>query len=255
MGLFSKTRTKRIIPPQRKFANAMLTREAMRRLSGVEGRGDQLSRQMRRGQALQDVELARRGTFRDLGQSGIEGPGMYARAARTGEGALGQLIQSENRANIERRAGAAPILGTLLRENQPYTKTRKKTGFMEKAAPYMKLAGAMGGGTAYGDMMKQAGTDMEQDFQRGGAKQQFGGTGGTPSAQGQSSGGPPIGSTQPNKPVSAGGPPTASVQTNQQIMGGMKKKKGGLGGLMSMFGGMFGGGKGGGGGMSFGGGK
>lgn len=246
MGLFSKTRTKRIVPAERTYANAMMVREAARRLGGVESRGDQLARQMRRGSALRDVELARRGAMRDVGEMGIEGPGMYNRAVRTGEGALGQLIHEENVANMERRAGAVPILGTLLRENQPYTKTRKKTGFMEKAAPYMKL-GASITGDPYG-FEKKAAKDMETDFQsqRGGT---YGGTGGAQTSGGPpmasvqsdppiSSGGPPMASVQKDKPTTgtSGGPPMASMQGDNQMLGGMMKKKGGLFNLMKMFG-------------------
>jgi len=243
MGLFSKTRTKRIVPPERKFANAMLMREAINRSSGIESRGDQLQRQLRRSQALGDFANQRSGLFRTLGERGIEGPGAYSRASRAGAGGLASLIGAQTAFDIQKRQGAIPIYNTLLAENQPYTKTRKKTGFMEKAAPYLKLAGSVGG--SYGDMSKQAGEDAEKDFQT--KSGQFGGTGGAVPSGGGTSGGPPMSSVNPDKAPTgtSGGPPMSSVNTDSSLL---KKKKngGGLSNLMGMFSSMFGGGKGGG---------
>jgi hypothetical protein len=176
--------------------------------------------------------------------------------ARSGEGALGQLIQAQNQANIARRAGAIPILSTLLRENQPYTKTRKKTGFFEKAAPYIKLSGSLmssATGGQYGKETEEFGTDLAEV---GGATDKppttFGSTGGEIPQQ---TGAPATTQTQtpvtqniPQQSVAqGGGPSVSSAQGNK--MGGMMKNKGGIMQLMKMFqqfGGSFGGGKGGG---------
>jgi hypothetical protein len=157
---------------------------------------------------------------------------MYARAGRQSSGGLASLIGAQTSYDIHNRNKAIPMLNTLLAENQPYTKTRKKTGFMEKAAPYLKMAGSVGG--SYGDMSKDAGNDAQKDFQDK-AGSQFGSTGG-------SSGGPPMSSIQQDrKPAptggTSGGPPMSSVNTDAALK---KKKGGGLGnlmGIMSMFGG------------------
>jgi hypothetical protein len=138
------------------------------------------------------------------------------------------------------------MLNTLLAENQPYTKTRKKTGFMEKAGPYLKLAGSVGG--SYGDMSKQAGQEAQTEFQSGGAKTQFGGTGGSSSVPQQTA--PPASKTPGQTPVGGTSVPQQNVAQGGGAGGALtdpKKKKGGLSSIMGMMS-MFGGGKGGGGG-------
>ncbi len=151
MGLFgggSKVSTKRIEPPARKLANTLLSMEAVRGLSGIEGPGDILERQRLRSQALQDVDLQNREAMRGLGERGIEGPGMYERLIGMREGALGNLIGARNAAIAAKRAGATSILQGLLSQNQPYTKTKVKESGMSKAAPFMKMGGQVLGGLA-----------------------------------------------------------------------------------------------------------
>lgn len=146
----SKVRTKRVEPPQRQLANALLSLEAVRGLSGQQGPGDILEQQRMRSQALQDVDLQNREAMRGLGERGIESPGMYERLSSMREGALGNLIAARNAAIASKRAGATSILSNLLAENQPYQKTRVKQSSMSKAAPYMKMGGAVIGGALGG---------------------------------------------------------------------------------------------------------
>lgn len=249
MGLFTKTRTKRVVPEERKFANAMMVREALRRITGKEDRGDMLTRQLRRGRALEDVELERRSALRDLGERGIEGPGMYNRLLESREGALGNLIAADTQAAIERRQGAVPILGTLLRENQPYTKTKTKQGALSKAKPFLKAGGAaiggFFGGPAGAAVGMKAGETVgglgdEQGGQGAGATAYSGAGGaGTPTREG----GPPMASVNPNPQEpelpSEGGPPSASVNPDvaKKKLGMKGRLTGGLQGLLSAFGG------------------
>jgi len=239
MGMFSKTRTKRVIPEERKFANAQLIKESIRRLTGKESDAEKLQAQRRRQSALQDVDIERAIDRRALGEAGVEAPGVYERAVRQGEGALGSLIKSNTEAEINRRSGATPLLGTLLRENQPYTQTRTKKGFMGKAAPYVKMGGKIAGGIVGGIYGGAAGAKMgaemggkpgeamgEADAGAAGASTSFGGTGG--------------GTGGDQAPATSGGPPTASTQTDSQLVT-KKKQTGGAQGLQGLIG-MFGGG-------------
>lgn len=150
MGMFSKTRTKRVIPKERKYANEMMVKESLRKLAGKEAPEEELQRQQMQRRALEDVEIQRRGRLRELGERGIEGPGFATSADRMGELATSPMIQAGNIAEAGRSQGAIPMLGTLLRENQPYTQTRTKHGALSKAAPYVKMTGKVVGGIVGG---------------------------------------------------------------------------------------------------------
>jgi len=147
MALFGggKTRTKRIEPPGRKMANAYLMSELARRWSGRRSEGERLADARIRSETLRDIDTLTSGETRALGERGIEGPGQYNRLARgRREGLLG-LIGARSAEQIAREQAAPSIAGTLLRENQPYTKTRTKQSGMQKAKPFLKIAGAAAG--------------------------------------------------------------------------------------------------------------
>jgi hypothetical protein len=234
MSMFSKTRTKRKIPEERRYANAMLMKESLRRLTGKESDAEKLQSQRSGLAALRDVDIERSGERRALGEAGIEDPGAYGRAVEKGEGALGSLMAADTEAAINRRKGATPLLGTLLRENQPFTKTRTKTGFMAKAAPYVKMGGKIAGGIVGGIYGGAAGAKMGSEM--GGKPGEAMGDADKEAAAGSTSysggGGAPTGGT-------SGGPPVASTQDDTQLMTRKKNTGGaqGLMGLTTMFGG------------------
>lgn len=258
----SKVRTKRVEPPQRQLANALLSLEAVRGLSGQQGPGDILEQQRLRSQALQDVNLQNREAMRGLGERGIESPGMYESLAGMREGALGNLIAARNAAIASKRAGATSILSNLLAENQPYQKTRVKQSSMSKAAPYMSMGGKVVGGVIGGIYGGPAGAQMgsqigggAMDAISGGENQapKMGATStvtpgsgasapqptpgspyGSPTAQGAATA---AGENAPAEPIPGSPYGSPSAQTAGQPSKFKKGMMGGLEGLTSMFGG------------------
>jgi hypothetical protein len=239
MGVFSKTRTKRIIPPERKFANAMLVKESLRKIAGREAPEEKLQRQQIQKRALEDIEFQRRGRRRELGERGIEGPGFAETAARMEELATNPMIQAGNIAEAGRAQGAIGMFGTLLRENQPYTKTRTKKGFMSKAAPFVKMggkiAGSIVGGIYGGAQGAEMGREMggkpgeamaEADKGGGTSPTTFGGTGGGTQTQGQQ---PPQGQQQGQQPL--------GTQQQGTTTGNKKGMMSGIQGMFNLFGG------------------
>jgi hypothetical protein len=247
MGISSKTRTKRQIPPARRFANAMMLQESIRKMAGREAPEEELQRQQIGKRALGDVEIQRRGRRRELGERGIEGPGFAESAEGLEENVTSPMIQAGNIAEAGRQAGAVPMLNTLLRENQPYTKTRTKQGFMGKAAPYVKMTGKIAGGIVGGIYGGAAGAKMGAEMggkpgeamaESDAAAAGKGGSTGFGGAGGGTSGGPPTASVQSDQALGTqnqGG----GVDTQQQ-MGQAGNKKGmmsGLSGAFQLFGG------------------
>lgn len=160
MGLFggSKVRTKRVEPPARKLANMYLARELGRTWSGDLSPGERKTRQRLKSEALQDIDATTSGEMRALGEAGIEGPGQYNRIMRARRGGLASLIGARTQMDIARESRGPAIASNLLRENQPYTQTRTKQSGLSKAAPFMKMGGALLGGIFGGPAGAMAGS-------------------------------------------------------------------------------------------------
>jgi hypothetical protein len=218
-------------------------KESLRRLTGKETAGEELQSQKKRLGSLRDAEIERTGEMRALGESGIEDPGAYGRAIQKGEGALGSVIAADTEAAISRRQGASPLLGTLLRENQVYTKTRTKQGALGKAAPYVKMTGKIAGGIVGGIYGGAAGAKMgsemggkpgeamgEADKSQGGASTSFSTPQQTASPADQQQQTPAGGGVGQQDVQQGGGP---ALNTKKPNTGGQS----GLMGLTSMFGG------------------
>jgi hypothetical protein len=256
----SKVRTKRVEPPQRKLANSLLSIEAVRGLSGIQGPGDILEQQRMRSQALQDVDLQNREALRAMGERGMESPGRYEAMSAMREGALGNLIQARNAAIASKRAGATSILSNLLAENQPYQKTRVKQSSMSKAAPYMsmggKVVGGVIGGIYGGPMGAQMGSQIggsamdavsggENQAPKMGASSTVTPGSGAGASTPQPAPGSPYGSptaqaageTAPTEPMPGSPFASPSAQSAGQPSKFKKGMMGGLEGLTSLFGG------------------
>lgn len=137
-----KGRTKRIIPPAKKFADSAMMLEAARRLTGKKSFVDELEENRLRNEASMAVGQSQSALMRGYGQAGLESPGMMEQLARIGDSGVTSRIGAMGSSQIARREGAIPILRTLSAYNQPYNKTRVSEGPM-----WAKMgAGAMQGG-------------------------------------------------------------------------------------------------------------